>query len=159
MLQALSPDLPFPRVSCRKPLPMTAPDIPPETPAAPLASRSDCPVARALEMVGDRWSLLIVRDMLLFRKSTFSEFLDSAEGIASNVLTERLKALEVAGLIEKRQNPTHRRRFTYHLTRAGRALEPVLRGLMRWGLRDMPGAAFPRSEPRPFLLPGEPRED
>ncbi len=95
--------------------------------------RSPCPVGHALDIIGDRWSLLIIRDMAAFGKSTFKEFLESDEGIATNTLTARLKHLEKAGLIEARtyqENPVRR---SYHLTEKGDALRPILRALRDWG--------------------------
>lgn len=100
--------------------------------------RSLCPVGHALDIIGDRWSLLIIRDMAAFGKSTFKEFLESDENIATNTLTARLKRLEEAGLIEARtyqQNPVRR---SYHLTEKGEALRPILRALRDWGIRWAP---------------------
>ena len=95
-------------------------------------ARSDCPIARSLDLIGDRWTLLIVRD--LFRgKRRFSEFLGSAEGIKTNILTERLKRLERAGLVERSPYQKHPPRYEYHLTRTGRDLSPVLTAIFAWG--------------------------
>jgi DNA-binding HxlR family transcriptional regulator len=94
--------------------------------------RSDCPVACTLDLIGDRWTLLIVRD--LFKgKHRFSEFLGSDEGIKSNILTDRLKRLERAGLVKRSRYEDRPPRHQYHLTDAGRSLSPVLQALYSWG--------------------------
>ena len=96
------------------------------------APRSDCPIASALSVLGDRWSLLIVRDMMVFGKTTFKEFLDSQESIPTSTLTARLRKLEEVGLVQRtayQQNPP---RYSYHLTEAGKDLGPVLKALRDW---------------------------
>src|SRR5690606_20044801 len=99
-------------------------------PAPPRPLRSPCPIAGALDIMGDTWTLLVIRDMLFYGKQRFAEFLDSPEGIATNILTERLRRLEQCGIVEKRQPVPGARRFEYQLTSRGRALEPVLRELI-----------------------------
>lgn len=91
-----------------------------------------CPVAFALDMFGDRWSLLIIRDLLLKGRETYGEFLGSGEGIATNVLADRLKALEAAKIIQKTRDPANRKRYIYSLTDKGFDLAPVLLEMMRW---------------------------
>jgi len=99
--------------------------------------RSDCPIACSLDLIGDRWTLLIVRG--LFRgKRRFSEFLASAEGIKTNILTERLKRLEEAGLVERSPYQKHPPRYDYHLTSRGRDLSPVLTAIYGWGRAYFP---------------------
>jgi DNA-binding HxlR family transcriptional regulator len=97
-------------------------------------SRSKCPVSCVLDLLGDKWTLLLVRDLLL-GKSTYTEFQQSPEGIPTNILAERLKRLLVAGIIEKL--PYHERplRYRYHLTNKGRDLYPVLSAMIDWGNR------------------------
>jgi DNA-binding HxlR family transcriptional regulator len=116
------------------------------TPSRPAGARhqprSACPVACSLDVIGDRWSLLLIRDMLR-GKSRYSEFLGSAEGIPTNILADRLKRLEQAGLISGAASGTHSRRRTYELTPAGRALAPTLRALRDWGLEQFPGTRAP----------------
>jgi DNA-binding HxlR family transcriptional regulator len=98
------------------------------------APRSDCPIACALDLIGDRWTLLIVRD--LFKgKHRFSEFLASDEGIKTNILTDRLKRLERAGLVKRSRYEDRPPRFEYHLTPSGRSLSPVLKSMFAWGRR------------------------
>jgi DNA-binding HxlR family transcriptional regulator len=99
--------------------------------------RTRCPIAYSLDLFGDRWSLVIVRDMLMGKKR-FGEFLESSERITTNVLTDRLSQLEVDGLIEKAAYQTNPVRFEYRLTRNGRNLLPVLQALCRWA-----GSHFP----------------
>jgi len=103
---------------------------------SPVAShrRSSCPVACTLDLVGDRWTFLLLRD-LLSGKSRFGEFLSSAEGIPSNLLTERLRRLEAAGIIERKLYQSNPPRYSYHLTPDGLELAPVLAILAKWGLR------------------------
>lgn len=92
-----------------------------------------CPVARTVEILGDRWTLLIVRDLFL-GKRRFKEFLESSPGLPTRVLSERLKHLEAHGLIERVVYSQHPLRAEYHLTDKGSSLEPVLAALARWGL-------------------------
>jgi DNA-binding HxlR family transcriptional regulator len=94
--------------------------------------RSDCPISIALEIVGDRWSLLIVRDLMLKGRTTFGEFLDSGEGVASNVLADRLARLEKHGVIEPHADSQDKRRRRYRLTRKGVDLAPVLVDMILW---------------------------
>ena len=97
--------------------------------------RSGCPVSIALEMFGDRWSLLIVRDLMVRGFRTFKEFETSGEGIATNILTDRLRKLEGAGIIEGEAGTGDARRVNYRLTRKGIDLAPVLLELLLWGAR------------------------
>jgi len=90
--------------------------------------RSQCPVARTLDLIGDRWSLLIVRDMLLGR-SKFQQFLASPENIPTNVLSSRLKLLESSGLIKASLYQRHPPRFAYTLTDKGKKLASVIRAI------------------------------
>jgi DNA-binding HxlR family transcriptional regulator len=99
--------------------------------------RSQCPVARTLDLVGDRWSLLIVRDMLL-SSSKFHQFLGSPEGIPTNVLSSRLKSLEQSGLIEATLYQRHPPRFAYTLTDKGKKLASVVRAIADWGESSIP---------------------
>lgn len=94
--------------------------------------RSGCPISIALELLGDSWSLLIVRDLMFKGRRTFNEFLDSGEGIATNVLAERLRRLEGGGIVEKRPDPDDGRRVLYRLTRKGIDLAPVLVEIVVW---------------------------
>lgn len=95
------------------------------------AARSSCPIATTLDLLGDRWSMLLIRDMLI-GKARFGEFLASPEGIPTNILASRLRQLEEAGLVEKRPYQTRPERFEYALTKQGEALLPVLQEVCRW---------------------------
>lgn len=109
--------------------------------------RSVCPVACTLDILGDRWTLLIVRDLLLGRKY-FRDFLASPEGIASNVLTERLNRLVESGVLERLESPDHAGRPEYHLTPRGEALRPIVEAVAAWGLAHVKGAKA-RMTPKP----------
>ena len=101
------------------------------------SARSCCPVACTLDLIGDRWTMLIIRD--LFRGvSRYSDLARSPEGIATNILASRLESLQANGLVEQRVEQGKRRK-TYALTERGRSLEPVLRAVARWGLEQIPG--------------------
>ena len=105
--------------------------------------RSSCPIAGTLDLIGDRWTLLIIRDMMFFDKQRFEEFLESTEGISTNILSNRLKLLEEAGLVEKHPYSNHSRRMNYQLTEKGQSLRPVLKVMVKWGLKHIPGANIP----------------
>ncbi len=102
------------------------------------AHRSACPIASTLDLVGDRWTLLIIRDMMFFGKQRFEEFLASPEGISTNILTNRLKLLEELGLVSKQPYSNHPRRMSYSLTEQGQSLRPVLKTIAVWGRRHLP---------------------
>jgi DNA-binding HxlR family transcriptional regulator len=101
----------------------------------PKRRRSGCPVSIGLEKLGDRWSLLIVRDLMVRGLHTFREFRNSGEGIATNVLASRLKKLEAAGIVSAEVDPADRRQVHYRLTEKGIALAPVLLELFVWAAR------------------------
>ena len=100
--------------------------------------RSPCPVAHALDLLGDRWSLLVVRDLFAGKKR-YGEFAGAMEGIPTNILAERLKRLEYAGLIDRTAYQHNPARYEYTLTAAGSALRPVMREIVNWGRRYLPG--------------------
>ena len=105
---------------------------------APSLSRSLCPIANALEVVGDKWSLLIVRD-LFHGKTTYGELLNSFEKIPTNILADRLKRLEAAGIITSSPYQERPVRNAYTLTEKGRELGDILHALVKWGKRHIPG--------------------
>jgi len=113
--------------------------------------RSPCPIGGALDVIGDRWTLLVMRDLLFYEKRRFADMLASPEGIASNILADRLERLERCGLIERRRYQDHPPREEYHATGRGQDLVPLLRELIRWGQRHVPGTA--KQPPQP-LSPG-----
>lgn len=96
-------------------------------------SRSDCPINFSLELIGDRWSLLIVRDIVFAGKKTFNDFLYSDEHIARNILSSRLRSLTDMGIINKNPHPYDKRKEVYSLTDKGKDLIPVLYALSVWG--------------------------
>lgn len=100
--------------------------------------RSACAVACTLDMVGDKWSLLVVRD-LLHGNVTYGQLQSSPEGIPTNILADRLKRLEEAGLISKSAYQEHPVRYAYELTEKGRALGDILLAFVRWGKKHIPG--------------------
>jgi DNA-binding HxlR family transcriptional regulator len=108
------------------------------TRSEPHAPRSGCPIATTLDMLGDRWSLIVVRD-LLNGKSRFGEFLASPERIATSVLADRLDRLEAVGIVRKRAYQSNPVRHDYYLTDTGRGLLPVLQEVCRWANTFFPG--------------------
>src|ERR1700722_11792060 len=115
--------------------------------------RSPCAVACTLDLVGDKWSLLVIRD-LLSGGVTYGELQNSPEGIPTNILADRLKRLEEAGLIAKSAYQEHPVRYVYGLTENGRALRHVLRALVRWGQKHIRGTVALK---RPALHSGRKR--
>lgn len=107
--------------------------------------RSGCPISLALEVLGDAWSLLIVRDLMLRGRRTFNEFLDGGEGIASNILANRLARLEQTGILTKRRDTSDARRFVYRLTAKGVDLAPMLVELVQWSARHHDSDAPPHT--------------
>jgi len=106
--------------------------------------RSPCPVACTLDILGDKWTLLVVRDLLL-GKTTYTGFQKSPEGIPTNLLADRLKRLLAAGIIEKSRYQEHPVRYAYHLTQKGHDLQPVLSAMIDWGNKHIPGT-MPRAQ-------------
>jgi DNA-binding HxlR family transcriptional regulator len=101
--------------------------------------RSGCPINLTLEVVGDKWSLLIIRDMIFGNRRHFRELLTkSEEGIASNILADRLKTLVERGIITKADDPRHKQRAIYSLTEQGIELLPVLAQMAVWGRKYLP---------------------
>jgi DNA-binding HxlR family transcriptional regulator len=97
--------------------------------------RSGCPVSISLETFGDRWSLLIVRDLMVRGFRTFKEFHESGEGIATNILADRLQKLEDGGILTREPDASDARRVNYRLTEKGIDLAPALLELLVWGAR------------------------
>lgn len=100
--------------------------------------RSPCPIANALELVGDQWSLLVIRDILL-GKHTYGELLDSPEKIPTSTLADRLKRLEDAGILVKAAYQERPMRYAYSLSAKGAALGEILLALVNWGTKYIPG--------------------
>lgn len=107
------------------------------------SQRSPCPIAGTLDILGDKWTLLIVRDIVRNNKKRYGEFLKSKEGIRTNILADRLRRLEAHGIIEKRQYRHNPIRYEYHATQKGASLEKVLDSVVEWGLQHLPNVMLP----------------
>lgn len=97
--------------------------------------RSDCPIAFSLDYLGDKWVLLILRDLIFTNKSSYGDFLTSDEKIATNILADRLKLLEANGFIKSTVSPEKKNKFIYSLTEKGIDLVPVIVEMMLWGTK------------------------
>ena len=112
-------------------------------------ARSCCPVACTLDILGDKWTLLVIRDLFLGR-AHFKDFAASPERIATNILTDRLERLVHHGLAERFPSPEHASRDAYRLTRKGKSLKPLLTAITKWGLENLEGTEVrlkPKSTP------------
>lgn len=107
-------------------------------------NRSDCPISCSLDILGDKWSLLIIRDIMLRSKMSYSEFLESEEKIATNILVNRLGVLEAENILTKEVSPKNKSKFIYSLTQKGADLLPVVIEIMDWGAKY--NANCPRRE-------------
>jgi len=102
--------------------------------------RSYCPINLSLEIFGDKWTLLVLRDMMFGGKRHFREFLQSEEGIASNILADRLALLVEHGIVTRADDATHKQKAVYSLTEKGIELFPVIVMIGAWGSRHVPAA-------------------
>ena len=110
--------------------------------------RSSCPITNVLDTLGDKWTLLVIRDLVL-GKRRYQEFTSSPEKIASNILADRLKKLETGGLVTRHPYQRNPVRYEYVLTEKGEGLKPVLEAIIVWGKKHYPGSKrFPRVEQR-----------
>ena len=100
--------------------------------------RSDCPVSGSLDVWGDKWSLLIIRDLMFAKECTYGDFLKAPEGIATNILASRLQALEENQIIEKLDHPGSKAKVLYRLTRKGIDLLPVMIEINLWAEKYFP---------------------
>lgn len=105
------------------------------------ARRSGCPTAYALDIFGDRWTLLIVRDLMFNGRRRYSEFLEAGEGIATNILADRLSRLEACGIITSSEDPASRRAKLYRLTPKGIDLVPLMVEMIVWSAKHDPESA------------------
>ena len=108
-----------------------------------LAKRSDCPIATTLDVVGDKWTLLLIRDIGLFGKHRNKDFQQATENIPTNILANRLKQLVADGLVEKRLYQEHPPRYEYYLTESGKGLIPVIKTMAQWADRYIEGVTIP----------------
>ena len=99
--------------------------------------QKNCPVARTLDIIGERWTILLLRDLFLQGPRRFQDFQESLAGVAPNTLSARLKAMEEQGLIARRVYSDHPPRLEYQLTDKGKSLGPVLKALRKWGERPL----------------------
>ncbi|WP_199101514.1 helix-turn-helix domain-containing protein [Aquitalea sp. ASV11] len=113
------------------------------TPACPEGYRSTCPIANVLDIVGDKWTLLVVRDLFHAGKHRYGEFQSSPEAIPTNILADRLKRLEAAGLVKKEFYQDKPPRAEYFITPKGADLAGVLQSLAQWGQKHIPGVVTP----------------
>ncbi len=97
-----------------------------------IKKRSDCPLSQSLDVFGDKWSLLIIRDLMFSNKCTYNDFLKSEEGIATNILASRLKGLEENGIIKKTEHPDSKAKILYQLTAKGIELLPIIMEVYIW---------------------------
>jgi len=103
-------------------------------------SRSSCPVSCTLDILGDKWTLLVVRDLIFRRKQYFGDFQNSPEKIATNILSDRLKKLEEGHVISRRRDPANARKVIYMPTEKCLDLVPTIMELIRWGAKHAPGS-------------------
>jgi DNA-binding HxlR family transcriptional regulator len=103
-----------------------------------ITKRSGCPVSFSLDFIGDKWTLLILRDMIMSEKTTYGEFLGSDEKIATNILADRLSMLEKYGFVNKQVAPDKKSKFVYTITEKGIELVPVIMELSIWGSKYNP---------------------
>ena len=103
--------------------------------------RSDCPISFALDFFGDKWTFLIIRDLALKGKKFYKEFLNAGEGIATNILSDRLKRLEQLGIIESKVYQVLKTQKEYHLTEKGKDLIPILIEIILWSAKHDPDTA------------------
>ncbi|USG61243.1 helix-turn-helix transcriptional regulator [Sneathiella marina] len=111
--------------------------------------RSRCSIARTLEIVGDKWTLLVVRDLMWHGKHSFQELQNSEERMPSNLLSQRLKRLMKWDLVRREAYQDRPTRYKYYLTDRGKTLEPVLRQIMDWGHGNLDGGFFDPALNRP----------
>ena len=104
--------------------------------------RSGCSIARLMELLGDKWTLLVVRDLMWHQKHTFKSLQESDERIPTNLLSERLQRLMDWGLVMREPYQDRPLRYTYRLTERGRTLEPVLLAIMKWGHTYLGGGSY-----------------
>jgi len=109
-----------------------------------VSKRSYCPIATTLDVLGDKWSLLIIRDIAFFDKHRNKDFQEAAEGIPTNILANRLKLLVNTGLVEKHLYQNNPPRYEYYLTNAGKGLRPVLESMALWANKYVNGIKIPK---------------
>lgn len=106
--------------------------------------RSNCPISNVLDIVGDKWSLLVLRDLMFFGKHSFSDLQGSEEKVATNILSSRLESLEKEGLVQKQVDPSDKRKKVYSLTPKGKDMLPILLEMMIWSSKYAPETNAPK---------------
>lgn len=101
--------------------------------------QTECPISNTLDILGDKWSLVIIRDLIFANKRYYTEFLESEEGISTNILAARLKQLEAAEIITKSQDSHNKVKFVYQLTEKGIDLLPMMLEMVAWAAKYVPG--------------------
>ncbi len=109
-----------------------------------IQQRSNCPIATALDVVGDKWTLLLIRDIGLLNKHRNKDFQEAREGIPTNILANRLKQLVERGLLEKQLYQEHPPRYEYHLTESGKGMLPVVKAMAKWAAHHVEGVEIPK---------------
>jgi len=115
--------------------------LPRAAPKKGLRRRSACPISYALDLFGDKWTLLIIRDMMFKQKRRYGEFAESGEKVATNILADRLARLEAEGLVTRRADPENGRQFIYTLTPKALDLAPMLVEMILWSAKYDPRTA------------------
>ncbi|MFT5124421.1 MAG: DNA-binding HxlR family transcriptional regulator [Candidatus Omnitrophota bacterium] len=118
----------------------------PKSKKDPSPFRSTCPVSSILDILGDKWTLLIVRDLLL-GQSRFKDFIAAEEGITTNILSDRLDRLQRFGVIEKVMSEGYPKHPEYRLTKRGEELSPIIGEMIRWSLRNLESVDLPPGTP------------
>lgn len=113
-------------------------------------TRSGCPISNALDVIGDKWSLLIIRDVMFFDRHEFKEMRDADEGIATNILADRLKKLSDLDVLNSIPHPTNGKKKLYYLTGKGKSLLPLMSELVLWGDGHCPGSNAPPEKIAPM---------
>ncbi len=128
------------------------------TKTKPGTCRSACPLSSALDILGDRWTLLVIRDMMFFSKHEYGEFLSGPEGIATNILADRLQSLLQMDIIKFLPHPQHKSKKIYYLTQKGKDLLPLVVEMLIWGGTYNPSPNLPKekfelikSSPKKFI--------
>jgi DNA-binding HxlR family transcriptional regulator len=126
------------------------------TASSPREFRSTCPIACALDILGDKWTLLVIRDLFL-NKHRYREFVESPERIPTNILADRLKRLEAEGIVKKVPYQSNPVRMEYFLTSKGADLGRVLGAMRKWAENHVPGAVGPETYPIPEIRDSDPK--
>ncbi|MBI2518670.1 MAG: helix-turn-helix transcriptional regulator [Opitutae bacterium] len=113
-------------------------------------ARSGCPVANALDLLGDRWTLIVLRDLIFFGRREFGQFLGAGEGIATNILTDRLEKLCRSGLVARFDHPADGKKYVYRVTEMGLDLVPTMIELILWSASHLPAVKAPAESLHPL---------